>query len=90
MLDILPLIAEFLGTFLLVLSILATGNPLVIGATLTLIIWLISKISGGYLNPAVSLMFFLKGNLNALETAGFMGSQFLAAAASFYTYKMFA
>ena len=30
----LSLLAEFLGTFLLVMSILATGNALVIGGTL--------------------------------------------------------
>ena len=60
MMNVLPLFAEFLGTFLFVLSILVTGNAVVIGATLALIVWLLSKISGGHVNPAVTLAFFLK------------------------------
>ena len=89
MIDVLPLIAEFLGTFLFLLSILVTGNPLVIGATLALIIWLLSKISGGHVNPAVTLAFFLKGTLSTNEFVGYLASQILGGVASLYTYKMF-
>jgi glycerol uptake facilitator-like aquaporin len=39
----LALLAEFLGTFLLLISILATGNALVIGLTLALVILLIGE-----------------------------------------------
>jgi len=84
---VLPLIGEFLGTFLFVLSILVTGNPAVIGAVLALVIWLLSKISGGHVNPAVSLAFLLKGNLSYTEMVGYTLAQLLAAAASVYTYK---
>jgi len=87
--DVLPLIGEFLGTFLFVLSILVTGSPLVIGGVLALIIWLLSKVSGGHLNPAVSLAFFLKANLSNMELAGYAGSQLAGAAASLYAYKAF-
>jgi glycerol uptake facilitator-like aquaporin len=89
MMNVLPLIAEFLGTFLFVMSILVTGNAIVIGATLALIVWLLSKISGGHVNPAVTLAFFLKGSMSSNEFVGYLGSQLLGGVASVYTYKMF-
>ena len=89
MMNVLPLLAEFLGTFLFVLSILVTGNAVVIGATLALIVWLLSKISGGHVNPAVTLTFFLKGSISTNELVGYLGSQFLGGVASLYTYRMF-
>ena len=56
-------LAEFFGTALLVYVILATGNPLAIGATLALIILLIGTISGGHVNPAVSIVMASIGRL---------------------------
>ena len=87
--DVLPLIGEFLGTFLFLMSILVVGNPLVIGGVLALVIWLLSKTSGGHVNPAVSLAFYLKGSLSNMEYIGYMGAQFAAAIAALYTYKAF-
>ena len=83
----LPLLGEFLGTFLFLISILATGNVLAIGATLTLVIYLLSKVSGGHVNPAVSLAFFLKGTLTATEFAGYVVVQILGATAAYFSYK---
>ena len=56
-------LAEFLGTILFVYVILATGNPLAIGATLALVILLTSSISGGHINPAVSIVMASIGSL---------------------------
>lgn len=89
MMNVLPLLAEFLGTFLFVLTILVTGNPVFIGAMFTLIVWLLSKISGGHVNPAVTLAFFLKGSLSTNEFVGYLSSQLLGGVASLYTYKIF-
>jgi aquaporin Z len=62
------LIAEFLGTFLLLGSILFTGNWFSIGLTLAGIIWAIGGISGGHVNPAVSFVMYLKqGNTFGLN-----------------------
>jgi len=47
-------LAEFLGTFVLVIVILVTKSPLLIGIAVTLVLTLSSPISGGHLNPAVS------------------------------------
>ena len=56
-------LAEFFGTALLVYVILATGNPIAIGAALALIILLIGTISGGHVNPAVSIVMASMGRL---------------------------
>ena len=47
--------------------ILATGHPLAIGATLALIIIITGGISGGHVNPAVSLVMASVGKLDTAE-----------------------
>jgi|TARA_B100000282_G_scaffold290573_1_gene261703 glycerol uptake facilitator-like aquaporin len=49
-------LAEFFGTLVFVYSILLSGNPLVIGLTLALVILATSSISGGHINPAVTIV----------------------------------
>lgn len=78
----LPLIAEFLGTFLLLTSIFVTGNFLVIGGALALIVFLIGGISGAHVNPAVSLAFYMKGNLSLTELLTYTGVQLAGAVAA--------
>jgi len=86
-----PLLAEFLGTLLFVLSILASGgNPLFIGLTLALVIFLTGKISGGHMNPAVSFAMYLKGKLSMMEFVSYASMQLLGAASSLYVFKAFA
>ena len=88
--SILPLVGEFLGTFLFVLSILVTGSPLLIGLTLAMIAYILSDISGGHVNPAVSLAFFLKGDLSATKFISYALVQLLGATISLYTFNAFA
>jgi|TARA_B100000902_G_C26688117_1_gene611127 aquaporin Z len=56
-------LAEFLGTAFFVYIILVTGNPLAIGAALALIMLLTSPISGGHINPAVSIAMASAGKM---------------------------
>ena len=86
----LPFLVEFLGTFLLLISILATGNAFIIGATLALIVLLVGGISGAHVNPAVSLAMFIKSAITAAEFGGYVVSQLLGATAAFYAYKALA
>ena len=89
--DSVSLVAEFLGTFLLVLSVLASGsNAYVIGATLAVVILLTGKLSGGHVNPAISLAMYVKGGLSLNELFGYVSSQSLGAIASLYAYRAFA
>lgn len=83
----LPLIYEFLGTFLLVLSIFVTGNPLVIGFVLAIAIWLSASVSGGLVNPAVSLAFYMKGALTLQELIGFVVVQLMGGLAALSTFQ---
>ena len=48
-------IVEFIGTLFFVYIVLATGNPLAIGAAHALVILLTRNISGGFINPAVTV-----------------------------------
>lgn len=91
MVSALPLLAEFLGTFLLVLSILASGaNPWVVGGTLALIILLVGSLSGAHVNPAVSMAMFVKGALSTQEFVSYAVVQLLGAVSSVYAFKAFA
>src|SRR5207302_8597066 len=62
-------IAEFIGTFFLVLTVGCTVipgaagviAPLAIGASLMVMVFATGHISGGHLNPAVTLAVFLRG-----------------------------
>lgn len=59
-----PLVAEFVGTFLFLGTIRATsGNPIYIAVALALAVFLTAGLSGGNLNPAVSVMSYLVGDL---------------------------
>jgi aquaporin Z len=84
----LPFFAEFVGVFLFVYVILATGNPVAIGATLTAIIYAVRNISGGHINPAVSIAMTMAGKLNMSKLVGYIVAQVLGAAAAVLLYKM--
>jgi len=91
MFDSVGLLAEFLGTFLLVLSALATnGNAYAVGGTLALVILLIGKLSGGHVNPAVSAAMYMKGSLSLKELLAYSASQVAGGVVSLYAYRVFA
>ncbi len=80
-------LAEFIGVFFLVLIIgcvvLEPGAggfaPLAIGATLMVMIFATGHISGGHLNPAVTLSVFLRGKMPAADVPGYMLAQVVGA-----------
>ena len=85
------LIAEFLGTLLLVLSILASGgNPLFVGLTLSVIIFFAASTSGGHVNPAVSLAMYLRKRMSFNDLLSYIVAQLLGGATSIYLFKMLA
>ena len=53
--NLIAILVEFLGTFIFLSVIVATGNPWAIGATLALLAFVGGSISGGHFNPAVTL-----------------------------------
>ena len=89
-------IAEFIGTFFLVLTIgctvMAGGTgvipPLAIGAALMVMVYAGGHVSGAHYNPAVTLAVFLRGRCAAKDVLPYMAAQVLgslmaAAVASF-------
>ena len=87
------LVAEALGTALLVTTVVGSGimaetltkdmalallgNTLPTGAILVVLITILGPISGAHFNPAVSLVFALKRELTARDTALYIGAQIL-------------
>src|SRR6201993_4338448 len=83
-------IAEFIGTFFLVLTIgctvipSATGAlaPLAIGAALMVMVYAGGHISGGHFNPAVTLAVFVRGRCEAKDVIPYWVAQLLAGVAA--------
>jgi aquaporin Z len=83
-------LAEFIGTFFLVLTVGCTVipgaagviAPLAIGAALMVMVFATGHISGGHLNPAVTLAVFLRGKCPAGDVVPYWISQVLAAIAA--------
>lgn len=85
----LPYLAEYLGTFFFILAIFSSGgNPLIIGGALALVIFLIGSISGGHVNPAVSVSMFLNNSISMNKLLGYIVAQLLGGASAYYTYRM--
>lgn len=80
-------LVEFIGTALFVYVILATGNPLAIGATLAFIILIIGNISGGHVNPAVSIVMASVGKLNTNDLVPYCLAQIFGGLTALELYK---
>ena len=86
-------IAEFIGTFFLVLTIGCTGigagagviAPLAIGAALMVMVFAGGHISGGHYNPAVTLGVFIRGKVNVADVLPYMVAQLAGAAVAALT-----
>src|SRR3954464_1643464 len=81
-------IAEFIGTFFLVLTIGCTGigagagviAPLAIGAALMVMVFAGGHISGAHYNPAVTLGVLIRGKVNASDVVPYWIAQLAGAA----------
>ncbi len=79
-------IAEFIGTFFLVLTIGCTVipgaagviAPLAIGAALMVMVYATGHLSGGHLNPAVTLAVFIRGRCSAKDVVPYWIAQVAA------------
>ena len=76
------LLVEFVGTFVFLAVILATGEAIPIALALATVIYMGGKTSGGHFNPAVSTMFLLKGDMDMLKYAGYIAAQVLGGVAA--------
>jgi aquaporin Z len=80
-------LVEFLGSALFVFIILATGNPLAIGAALAFILLIITPISGGHVNPAVTIVMASMGNISSSDILPYILAQVLGALVALEVFK---
>ena len=76
--NVLAILVEFLGTFIFLSVIVATGSPLAIGATLAVLCLLGGAISGGHFNPAVTLMTLYNRGIAGDNAAAYIVAQVAA------------
>ena len=82
-------LVEYLGALLFVYVILATGNPLAIGASLCLVILLTKDISGGHINPAVSITMASAGKLPTVDLIPYCVAQIFGGLSALELYKRY-
>ena len=82
------IICEFVGTFIFLSVILATGDPLAIGLALAVSVYFGIKVSGGHFNPAVSVMMYFKKAINDKELVCYIISQVLGGLAALNFFRM--
>jgi len=92
------LVAEFVGTVMLLATVVGSGimgetlaagntavalwgNTAATGAMLVVLIMVFGPFSGAHFNPAVTLVFFAKGQLGRVEAAAYIATQMVAGVA---------
>lgn len=82
-------LAEFVGTLFFVYVILATSNPLAIGAALALTILMTSNLSAGYMNPAVTIVMASLGKIETNDIVPYVLAQIFGALVALELYKRY-
>jgi glycerol uptake facilitator-like aquaporin len=80
-------LVEFLGSIFFVYVILATGNPLAIGAAFALVILLTKNISGGFINPTITITMAAAGQITNVEILPYCIAQILGGLVALELYK---
>lgn len=73
---------EAFGAFILVLTASTGGNPVAIGLSLAIMVYLGGNISGGHYNPAVSLAVCLRGKLAKADLIPYIIAQVIGGVAA--------
>jgi aquaporin Z len=84
------LVAEFIGTFLLAVSVIAgQGQPIIILFAVAGIVFLVGALSGAHINPAISIGAWVTRKINGVRALGYVVAQFLGALAAFGLLSVF-
>lgn len=68
-------LVEFLASCFFIFVVLATANPLAIGAAFALALLLTKEISGGHVNPVISIVMASLGKIPVQELIPYMLAQ---------------
>jgi aquaporin Z len=82
-------LAEFVGTVFFVYVILATSNPLAIGAALALTMLMTSNLSGGYVNPAITIVMASLGKIETNDIIPYVLAQIFGALVALELFKRY-
>lgn len=85
----LALLAEFIGAFILITTILISGDPLAIGLSLAVMAYAFGPVSGAHLNPAVSISMTMKGGLDYTSLMLYIVMQVLGGVAAYGMYRAY-
>lgn len=80
-------LAEFFGACFFVFIVLATGNPIAIGAAIALSVLLTKDISGGHINPVISVVMASVGKLPINELVPYILAQVFGGLVALEIYK---
>lgn len=80
-------LAEFLGTLFFVYVILATGNPIASALALALAMFMTVSISGGHINPAVSVVMAAKGRISTNDLIPYIIAQIMGGLVALELFK---
>lgn len=72
-------VAEFFGTFFLVLAIGLTGNAIATGLFVVALVYITGRISGAHFNPAVTIAFWTSRGMPLRVVGQYLISQFTGA-----------
>ena len=82
-------LAEFLASLVLMYVVLETGNSLAIGATLALVRILATPLSGGHINPLISIALASGDYFPLIEVIPYSVSQIFGGIVAVYVFKNF-
>jgi glycerol uptake facilitator-like aquaporin len=82
-------LAEFTGTLFFVYIVLATGNPLAIGAAYALAILLTANLSGGHINPAITIVMASLGKIGTNDIVPYILAQVFGALVALEIFKRY-
>lgn len=82
-------LAEFFGAVFFIYVILATGNPLAIGAALALVLLLTGPVSSGNVNPAVTITLASAGKFPTADIIPYCLAQIFGGLVALEVYKRY-
>jgi len=82
-------LAEFIGSLFLVYIVLATGNPLAIGAAYALVLLITYRISSASINPIITITMAAAGKIPTSEIIPYCVVQILGGLVALEIYKRY-